>query len=313
MARHFDAVLLGSIEIFCMSAELGSFTAAAAAAGITPAAVSRAISRLEQRLNVRLFTRSTRRIALTEAGRAYFEECREAVGRLADAERAISGEQTTPSGLVRISMPTTYAHFRVLPLIPAFQAKHPQIQLELHVSNRNVDFVEEGFDLAIRARAPSDSSVIARTLEIADLVVVAAPAYLKRAGKPHTLDDLKKHTCIQFQLPSSGRTVPWEFRDKNRDVDIATEGTLRCTEDVLACVNLARNCAGLFQANRFTVEQDLQEGRLVEVLQPYAGRTRQFTLLYPHARLLPARVRVFVDFLVEISPCCRTPDDTCLR
>lgn len=299
MSRHFDSVLLGSIEIFCMAAELESFTAAATAAGITPAAVSRAISRLEERLNVRLFTRSTRRIALTEAGRAYFEECREAVTRLADAERMISGEQVVPSGPVRISMPTTYAHYRVLPIVPAFQARYPRIQLELHISNRNVDFVEEGFDLAIRARAPSDATTIARTLEEAELVVVGSPAYLKRAGKPKTPDDLKQHACIQFLLPSSGRAVAWEFRDKGRDLDVQVQGAQRCAEDILACITLARSGAGLFQAHRFCVEQDLREGRLVEVLQPYAGRTRPFTLLYPHARLLPARVRVFVEFLVE--------------
>ncbi|OGB26917.1 MAG: LysR family transcriptional regulator [Burkholderiales bacterium RIFCSPLOWO2_02_FULL_57_36] len=299
MARHFDDVLLGSIELFCMSAELGSFTAAATAAGVTPAAVSRSIARLEQRLNLRLFVRSTRQIRLTEAGRTYFEECREALNRLLEAERTASGEQARPSGRLRISLPTTYGHYRVLPVMPRFQESYPDVQVELHISNRNVDFFEEGFDLAIRARPPADSAMIARKLEDAELVIVGAPDYLKRTGQPSTLEELRNHACIQFFLPSSGRPVPWIFRRKNKDVEILTAGALCCAEDLLGGVTLARSGAGLFQAHRFTVEEDLREGRLVEVLQQFGGRSRPFTLLYPHSRMMPARVRVFVDFLVE--------------
>src|SRR5246127_2715888 len=149
MQRKFDDLLLGSIELFCQAAELGSFTLAANAASVTPAAVSRSVARLEERLGVRLFVRTTRQIRLTDAGRRYFEQCREALSQLADAEREVTGEQTTPAGVLRISMPTPYGHYRVLPLLPAFRERYPQVQVETHLSNRNIDFSDEGFDLAI--------------------------------------------------------------------------------------------------------------------------------------------------------------------
>jgi DNA-binding transcriptional LysR family regulator len=299
MKRQFDDLLLGSIELFCLAAELGSFTAAAAAAGVTPAAVSRSVSRLEERLGVRLFVRTTRQIRLTEGGRAYFEQSRDALAKLVDAEREVTGRQIAPAGVLRISMPTPYGHYRLLPLLPAFRTRYPEVKVETHLSNRNIDFAEEGYDLAIRGRAPADSNLIARKLEDAELVVVAAPAYLARAGTPLTLDDLAHHDCIQFELPSNGRIIPWRFIKDGADIEVATHGGYSCSGDLLAGVTLARNGAGLFQTYRFIVEQDLRQGRLREVLQEFGGSSRPFSLLYPHGRHVSLRVRVFVDFLLE--------------
>ncbi|HYD79020.1 MAG TPA: LysR family transcriptional regulator [Paucimonas sp.] len=299
MRRHFDDILIGSIELFCAAAELGGFTAAANAAGVTPAAVSRSVSRLEARLGVRLFVRTTRQISLTDAGRQYFEQCRQALGQLIEAERAVTGQQSAPAGILRLSVPTTYGHHRILPLLPAFRTRYPGVQVDIHVSNRNIDFADEGYDLAIRAREPADSSFIARKLEDAELVVVAAPAYLKRAGTPATPADLARHECIQFVLPSNGRTVEWLFREQGKDVEIQVAGTYRCYEDILAGATLARNGAGLFQAYRFTVEEDLRQGTLVEIMRDYGGRSRPFSVLYPHGRHLSLRVRAFVEFLME--------------
>lgn len=298
MDRQFGDVMLGSIELFCLSAEHGSFTAAAAHAGVTPAAVSRAVSRLEERLAVRLFVRSTRRILLTEGGRAYFAQCRQALGQLAEAERELTGTQAEAAGIVRISVPTTLGHYGLLPLLPAFRAKHPQVRVDVQVSNRNIDFTADGFDLAIRAREQPDSGLVARKLLDAPLVVVAAPRYLRRAGRPKALADLARHDCVQFVLPSTGQRVPWEFIEDGEPVDVATDGAITCSEDVLAVATLARAGAGLVQTYRFIVEEDLREGRLVEVLQAWAGRSRPFSLLYPAARHMPLRVRVFIDFMV---------------
>ena len=297
MHRQFDDLLLGSIELFCLAAESGNFTAAANVAGVTPAAVSRSISRLEKRLGVRLFVRSTRSSRLTEAGRAYFEQCRSALNQLADAERLVTGAQVQPSGTIRISAPTTYGHHRLLPLLPAFREQYPLIRVEAHISNRNVDFHEENFDLAIRFRAQPDSTMVARHLEDAELVVVASPGYLRHAGRPGTLDELAQHECIQFDLPSSGRQIAWLFREDGQDKEILATGHYLCAEDVLAGVTLAKAGAGLFQAYRFVVAKALADGELVEVLQPFGGRSRPVSLMYPHGRLLPSRVRVFIDFL----------------
>jgi DNA-binding transcriptional LysR family regulator len=300
MKRNFDNVLLGSIELFCLAAEQGNFTSAANAAGVTPAAVSRSISRLEERLGVRLFVRTTRQIRLTDAGQVYFDQCRQALGQLVDAERAITGGQSAPSGRLRISMPTPYAHYRVLPLLPEFRARYPEVQVDVHLSNRNIDFADEGYDLAIRGRTPPDSNLIARMLEDAELVLVAAPAYLKRAGTPRTLEDLQQHDCIQFELPSTGRKIAWPFHiDGHKIIDVATQGGYCCSDDVLGIVTLARSGAGVVQTYRFIVAQDLARGDLVELLPQHGGTSRPFILLYPHARHLSLRVRTFVDFLVD--------------
>lgn len=291
--------MLGSLELFCLAAERGGFTAAAAVAGVTPAAVSRSVARLEERLGVRLFLRTTRQIRLSEAGQAYYEQCRQALNQLVEAEREASGRQAAPSGLLRISAPTTYGHYRLLPLLPEFRARYPDIRVEVHVSNRNIDFAAEGYDLAVRVRAPGDSTLIARHLEDADLVVVAAPDYLRRHGVPQTPEDLQAHDCIQFELPSSGRTIPWLFREEGSDTERLTAGGYACSDDVLAGATLARHGAGVFQAYRFVVEQDLREGRLVELLAPFGGRSRPYNLLYPQLRFVPLRVRTFVDFLMS--------------
>lgn len=299
MARQFDDVLLGSIELFCSVAELGSFTAAANAAAITPAAVSRAVSRLETRLDVRLFVRTTRALHLTDAGREYFEYCRAALAQLVEAERVVTGQQSAPSGLLRISMPTPYGHYRVLPLLPEFSRLYPKVKVEFHLSNRNVDFGDEGFDIAIRGRAPPDSTMISRTLEDSELVVVAAPAYLERAGTPDSPDALREHNCIQFALPSNGRNIAWLFRDGTEDIELPTSGLYGCAEDILGAVTLAIQGGGVFQTYRFVVEEALKSGSLVELMPQYGGRSRPFCLIYPHGRHVALRVRAFVDFLVN--------------
>ncbi|WP_137940258.1 LysR family transcriptional regulator [Chitinivorax sp. B] len=298
MKRQLDDLQLGSMELFCLAAELGSFTAAATAAGVTPAAVSRSVSRLEARLGVRLFQRTTRHILLTDGGRLYFAQCRQALNLLVEAEREVTGQQVAPVGCLRISCSTAYGHYRLLPMLPAFRARFPGVQIEIHLCNRNIDFAGEGFDLAIRARPPTDSSLIARKLEDAMLVVVATPDYLARVGTPTTLEALRQHSCIQFELPSSGKRISWQFQQDGNDVDVITEGDYFVSEEVLGVATLARSGAGLCQTYRFVVAEDLRQGTLVEVLQPFAGRSRPFSLLYPHGRHTPQRVRVFIDYMI---------------
>ncbi|QDD65013.1 LysR family transcriptional regulator [Herbaspirillum seropedicae] len=298
--RSFDPVQLGSIELFCKAAELGSFTAAAEALGLTPASVSRSISRLESRLGVRLFARTTRQIRLTREGELYRDQCQQALEQIADAERILTGQQKVPSGLLRISVGTPYAHYRLLPLLPRFQQAYPQIEMELSIANRVVDFVEEGYDLAIRLGVPPDSRLIAHTLEEATLGLFAAPAYLARRGQPRSIAELEQHDCIQFILPSSGRAMPWIFKDaQGRDMDFHFKSRQRIHDDVLGCVNWAIAGGGLFQIYHFIAEAAVRRGELVEVLQQAGYRTRRFSILYPHNRHLSARVRAFVDFVTE--------------
>ena len=298
MPRHFDDLLLGSIELFCCTAEAESFTAAAASVGLTPAAVSRSVSRLEARLGVQLFVRTTRRVRLTESGLAYYEQSRQALAQLIDAERELAGEQRLPSGTVRLSLPTSYGHYRVLPLLSEFREQYPEINLDIQLSNRNVDFSAEGFDLAVRGRTLPDSGLVARKLEDAELVVVASPLYLNRHGEPASIEALRQHDCIQFLLPRTGQSIPWLLRKEGRDIEVPTRGAIRCSDDILGPVTLALNGAGLFQTYRFIVAQQLQQGSLREVLQGHCGTSRPFSLLHPANRHMPRRVRVLIDFLI---------------
>ncbi len=311
MARQFDPVQLGSIELFCKAAELGSFTAAAELLGVTPASVSRSISRLETRLGVRLFTRTTRSVRLTSDGELYRAECQQALEQIAEAERAITGQQSEPKGLVRVSVGTLYGHHRLVPLLPGFMAAYPGVEVELNVSNRNIDFVEDGYDLAIRLGEPRDSRLVARKLEEATVGVFAAPEYLRRKGTPRTLEELAAHDLIQFVLPSTGRPMPWIFRNAaGEDIDFSFKSRQRVHEDVLAGVGWAIAGGGLFQIYHFVAREAMKAGQLIEVLQDAGGRSRSFHVLYPQNRHLSARVRAFVDYLakaVGAATAARTP------
>jgi DNA-binding transcriptional LysR family regulator len=299
MSRTFDPMQLGSIELFCKAAELSNFTAAAAATGITPAAVSRSIDRLENRLGAQLFKRTTRQIRLTDDGRMYYEQCLQALQQIAEASRMVAGHQAAPSGILRISVPTTYAHYRLFPLLPQFSAAFPGVQLEISVSNRNIDFVEEGFDLAIRLGEQQDSRLVARTLESATLGIFASPDYLRRCGTPKNPTDLNKHNCIQFIMPRTGRPLAWLFRDRGENVERLMNGTVKIYDDALGCFNYARAGGGLVQTYHFIAEAAVNDGELVEVMKRYAGRSRPFSILYPQNRHLSVRVRAFVDFMMH--------------
>ena len=297
MSRTFSGVELGSIEIFLRAAEALSFSKAANTLGLSPPAVSRTIGRLEARLGIRLFARTTRQVALTDEGRLYYELCRTALAQIADAEDILGGRQKVPTGHMRISVPTTYGHYRLLPLMPEFTQLYPQISLEINVSNRNVDFVEEGYDLAIRLGEPVDNRLVARTLENATLGVFASPRYFASRDLPRDLDDLAEHSLISFTRPSTGRAMPWLFKHDNRIREWAVKGNISCSDDVLGCVSLACAGSGLFQIYHFIAATHVHRGELVEILPEYAGATRPFSLVYPQNRHLSAKIRALVGFL----------------
>jgi DNA-binding transcriptional LysR family regulator len=285
---------LGDIEYFHLVAQLRSFSETARRLGLTPSIVTRAVARLETHLGVRLFLRSTRQVRLTDDGIAYLDSTRRAVGLIFDAERILMGKQSVPQGLLRISAPTTYGNYRLVPRIAKFIEQYPEVQLELNFSNRNIDFVEEGFDLTIRMGELPDSNLIARALPLEPVGVYASTDYLRKHGTPKTLDDLAKHRCLPFLLPSSGRLLPWIFRHNNQDIEWWPDKRISVSEDPVALVALAKHGLGLCQMLKFVADQELNAGHLVEVLQNYSGRTRQFSLLYPQNRHLSAAVRAFV-------------------
>lgn len=295
MARRFDH--LGDVEAFVTVVEKGSFTSGAVALSTTASVLSRAITRLEVRLGTQLLRRTTRQLNLTEAGRDYLEQARAAFSLIDDAERAIGGREGTLTGRVRLSVSTTYGHFRLAEKLARFAAAHPHVKVEVNIANRNVDLIAEGYDVAIRGGELPDSGLIGRKLEEATLQLVAAPSYLKRKGMPQDIHELTRHVCLPFIMPSTGKAAPWLFSVEGKNLDWVPEGDIQVFDDILGVVSLAEAGAGICQAYDFVVRDRLERGKLVKVMPQVAGRSRAFSLLYAPHRSLPAAVRTLVDFL----------------
>ncbi|HCD8148959.1 TPA: LysR family transcriptional regulator [Enterobacter hormaechei] len=295
MSRKFD--YLGDVEVFITVVEHGSFTAAAVVLSTTPSVLSRAVSRLEARLGRQLLQRTTRRVGLTEAGRIYLEQARSAFSLLDDAERDGRGQGGDLTGRVKISVPTTYGHYRLPPLLARFSQQHPRVQVELNITNRNVDLIAEGCDLAIRLGQMPDSGLVARKLEEAALLLVASPAYLHRMGVPQTLDELQQHSCLPFIMPRTGRIAPWVFRDDGRDVDWLPRSTFEISDDVLGVVSLAEQGMGICQSYEFIVRDRIERGQLVEVLPHLRGRSRPFSVIFAPHRRQSAATRAMISLL----------------
>lgn len=297
MGRRFDH--LADVETFVTVVEKGSMTAGAVALATTPSVLSRAITRLETRLGVQLLRRTTRRLSLTEQGRLYLEQSRAAFALIDDAERAIQGQGDELAGSVRLSVPTTYGHHRLPALLQRFSAQYPQVRVELNITNRNVDLVAEGYDLAIRLGQLPDSGLVARKLEDAPMCLIAAPGYVARAGAPSHISDLAQQVCLPFVMPSTGRVSPWLLREDGRDVDWTPQGALQVSDDVLGVVSLALGGCGICQTYDFIARPLIAQGLAVEVLTQARGRSRPFSVIYaPHRRLSSAS-RALIEFLAS--------------
>ncbi len=293
MSRQFDH--LADVEAFLTIIDKGTISAAAVALGTTPSVLSRAVARLETRLGVQLMRRTTRRLSVTEAGKLYLEQARSAFGLIADAERAIQGQGGELSGTIRMSAPTTYGHYRLPQLLRPFMERHPKVVIELSISNRNVDLVAEGYDMAIRLGELADSGLVARRLDDAQLCLAASPDYLRRAGTPQNLVQLASHACLPFTLPSTGRQAPWLLRENGRDVDWLAPPRMRVADDVLGVVSLAQQGLGICQTYDFVVAEKLGSGQLVELLPDLRGRSRPFSLIYAPHRRMSAACRALID------------------
>jgi DNA-binding transcriptional LysR family regulator len=295
MPRQFD--YLGDVEAFLAIADKGTISAAAVALGTTASVLSRAVARLEARLGVQLMRRTTRRLSLTDAGKSYLEQSRSAFALMADAERSMRDQGGELSGTVRISAPTTYGHYRLPPLLQVFMEQHPKVVIELSIANRNVDLVQEGYDMAIRQGALPDSGLIARPLEDAQLCLVAAPAYLARAGVPADIASLARHACLSFTMPSTGKPAAWQLRDNGADLDWQPAPRMHIADDVLGVVTMAQQGLGICQTYRFVADERLRSGQLVAVLPGSWGRSKPFSLIYPPHRSLSAASRALIATL----------------
>ena len=287
---------LQEITVFARIVGTGSLSAAARDLGMSPALVSRRLAALEARLGVRLINRTTRSLHLTDEGAAYYETCTRLLAEIEEADAAVSAGRADPRGILRVALPASFGNQHVAPLMPRFVARYPDVQLSLSLSDRNVNVVEEGFDLAIRIADLADSSLAARKLAPNRRVVCAGPAYLQRKGTPRTPEDLAQHNC----LTTTDFSMNWDYRDPD-----GKAGSVRVTGRY-ACDNweVLRDWAvaglGIALKSTWDVRRHLEDGSLVSLLPGYTFATDvAIYAVYPHRRHLPAKTRAFIEFLAE--------------
>lgn len=279
------------MHCYARAVETGSFSAVARELGIGQPNVSRHIAALETHLGTRLLHRSTRKLTLTPEGERYYTEVRRALDAIAEAESTARGEQR-PSGLLRVACPVALARFKLLPLVKPFLLRHPGIELDLQISDRKIDLVEEGVDIAVRVGELRDSSLKARRLGTARRICVASPAYLAERGLPQTPADLRQHNCILYSLLATGSVWPFE----TQPVEVRGNFRVNSPEGVRSAV-LDGLGVGLMPCWLFA--DALASGAVVQLLKDWTIPPLPVTALYPAKRLLPRRAAVFMDELAD--------------
>jgi DNA-binding transcriptional LysR family regulator len=287
---------LNHVAVFVRVVETGSFTAAALALGLPKSSVSRSVSRLELELGVRLLQRTTRSVHLTDAGHAYYDKVSRALSGLEEAQAAVSDMQATPTGVVRVTAAVDIGVNVVAGLVARFVRKNPDIHVEMVLTGRIVNLVEEGVDLAVRAGKMDDSSLVARRVGKLETRLLAAPAYLRRRGTPKTVEDLSGHDCVLFRA-RRGRTS-WELSGPKGVERVEVSGPV--SADDFAFVRQLLLAGGGIGLVPWTMcGQDIERGRLVRVLSDYAAPGGALHVVYPSARFVPQRVALLRDFLVQ--------------
>ncbi|WP_040661460.1 LysR substrate-binding domain-containing protein [Neptuniibacter caesariensis] len=280
------------VSEFMAVAETSSFTSAAKLLGISTAQVSRQISELEDRLAVKLFYRTTRKVTITEAGQVYYHHCKPLIEGLEEAERAITQHQTVPKGKLRMTAPTTFGESKIAPLVSEFIAKYPALEVEIHFTNQKVDLVKEGYDLAIRLGKLEDSSMMAKRLASRKLQVCGSPDYLAKHGTPHLIQELDKHNCLLGTLEF------WRFQESGQERNIRVKGNIRFNSG-LALTDAALKGLGLVQLPDYYIQQHFKTGCLIPVLNTFQPEDEGIWALYPNNRFLSPKVRMLIEYLAE--------------
>ena len=287
---------LTGMAVFARVVEAQSFTTAATQLGMSRSAVSKAIAGLENRLGARLLNRTTRRLALTEVGQAFYERCARIVAEAEDAELAVSRLQAAPRGVLRLSAPVSFGILHLAPALPGFMQRYSELRVEIDLADRMVNLIEEGYDLAVRIGALPDSSLIARRLADNNMVVCAAPSYWRRRGKPSEPRDLTGHACLTYAYQRNPNE--WPFVGPGGRFNVRVDGPLLSNNGDLS-IAAALAGLGIVVSPCFLCGSHLAEGRLEAVLQDWMPPPGGIHAVYPHGRHLSAKVRAFVDFLVE--------------
>lgn len=287
---------LRSMEAFVRVVDAGSFSAAARSWGRSKAAVSKYVSGLEAHLGVMLLRRTTRSLSLTEAGRLYHGRCVDLLGELESLEASVHEDNVAPRGQLRVTAPPGFASVYWAMMTTDFCAIYPEVTMDLHMTHRMVDLVEEGFDVAIRVTEPQDSSLIARRLAAAPLKAVAAPSYLNAHGTPSRPEDLRHHDClIDSNFRDRGR---WHFEQEGERVVVEVSGPFQVNSPLLVR-DLAIEGHGIALVPAFVIHDALDSGCLVSVLDGMLAFNWSVFAVYPQRRYLPGKVRAFIDHLAE--------------
>jgi DNA-binding transcriptional LysR family regulator len=285
------------IELFVQVAELGSLSRAAESLGLSNAAASRHLASLEARLAARLVQRNTRRLFLTDVGEAFYRRCKPLLGELRDAESAVNEAVLKPTGLLRVTASLSFSMIVIAPLLPEFHARYPELKVEIVVSNRYTDLLESGIDVAIRNREfENDSAITVRRLAETKRVLAASPQYLQRHGTPRTPDELGQHRLLIYNLANQPHQL--RFTRNGAVTTVPIDGLLEANDGQVIRAAALKHLGILIQP-MYIIHEDVVAGRLVPLLQDWELPRLTINIAYPTRRHLPAKVRCFVDFLVE--------------
>jgi DNA-binding transcriptional LysR family regulator len=290
---------LDQLKVFIRVAELGSFTRAAEALGMQKGAASTAVQQLENTLGARLLQRTTRRVELTQDGRACYERARDLLADADDLQALFRQTAQRLAGRLRIDMPAGIAQYHVIPQLPLFTDPHPGLQLEISATDRRVDLIREGFDCVLRVGRVDEPSLVVRPLGHARVVTFASPAYLARHGTPRTLEELAGHKLIHYAVNFGGQPDGWEYFDGKEYRELPLDGGIS-VNNAAAYDAACLAGYGLIQVPLFGAGRHVEDGSLVQVLPQYEAKPMPVSLLYAHRRHLPLRVRAFMDWIAAL-------------
>jgi DNA-binding transcriptional LysR family regulator len=300
--RPSSEKLCGGISVFAAVVDAGTFAAASDAIGMSPPGVSRAIARLEKRLKIRLFNRTTRSVSLTEEGRRFYEQVMPHLAGLEEAAAAAAGGASAVRGKLRINLDPVFYQTILGQQLDGFMDAHPDLEIELIGRDNLGDLVMDGFDLAVRFGEPKASTLIARKLLDTGVVTVAAPSYVARWGRPAKPEDLegRSHRCLEFRNPQTGKPFVWEFHRRRKRVVVDTRGRLT-VNDPGALLNACLAGSGIAQMLLLGAAPLIADGRLIDLFPEWADERFPLYAYYPSRHHVPAKTRAFLDFVVELA------------
>jgi LysR family transcriptional regulator for bpeEF and oprC len=290
---------LQAMEVFIQVVDCGSFTKAAEMLNLPKATVSTLVQTLESTLSVKLLHRTTRQVMITSDGAAYYERCIQILSDVRDAEESLSRHRLSPSGRLRVDTPTGLASEILIPALPAFFERYPDITLELGSTDRPVDLVEEGVDCAVRGGELVDPNLIARRIGVINFVTCASPAYIERHGMPHHPRDLERHRCVNYFSAKTGKISKWDFTHDGERIEVSLPGAI-ALNDSNAYVQAGLAGLGIINMTDYLLLQHIAAGRMVQVLPEWSIDPLPVHIVYPQNRHLSAKVRVFVEWVSEL-------------